>query len=217
MGSAKVSVVVLIDLDGTQVRLVVTGPLTLDTQATLHPLIRRARALTPATRVVVDLTGARITEADALDVLVHRARAGHTGHPSRQVRFTLPAAMTRTDAEDLERLRAEQRSWTAPGGPLPPGPVHSIGSAPARPHAVPITAPVRERRPAAFPPRRTPAARDHSSATTPQPAAGAQRTTAAAPATGVVLPFRPPPRRRSSSTPRLAPSPPGGVGPDQGA
>ena len=45
-----------------------------------------AGVLTPVTRVVVDLTGARITEAAAVETLIRQAREGHLGHPAQQVR-----------------------------------------------------------------------------------------------------------------------------------
>ena len=139
MGSAKISVVAVIDLDGKHVRLVVTGPLTMDTQTALHPLIRLGRVLTPVTRVVVDLTGARITEASAVETLIRQAREGHLGHPAQQVLFTLPAPMTMADVEDLRRLRAEQRSWTTIADPEFHSPVRNISTAPAQPKATPGT------------------------------------------------------------------------------
>ncbi|MFF0905485.1 UNVERIFIED_CONTAM: hypothetical protein RF653_17585 [Kocuria sp. CPCC 205316] len=193
MGSAKISVVAVIDLDGKHVRLVVTGPLTMDTQTALHPLIRLGRVLTPVTRVVVDLTGARITEAAAVETLIHQAQAGHTGHPAQQVRFTLPAPMTMADVEDLRRLRAGQRSWTATGtAEDQSSTVRNINTAPAHPKATPVTATVRHRIPSSSPARRTTPEDDHATATTTQPTASTQHVTIAAESTtGTVLPFRP--------------------------
>lgn len=192
MGSPKISVVAVIDLDGKHVRLVVTGPLTMDTQTALHPLIRLGRVLTPVTRVVVDLTGARITEAAAVETLIRQAREGHLGHPAQQVRFTLPAPMTMADVEDLRCLRAEQRSWTTIADPEFHSPVRNISTAPAQPKATPVTATVRHRHPSTSPPRRTPAERDHAAAVTAQPAANTQHTTIDEPTFGTVLPFRSP-------------------------
>lgn len=136
MGSAKISVVAVIDLDGKNVRLVVTGTLTRGSQTALHPLIRLGRALTPATRVVVDLTDARITEAAAVEALTRHACEGHTGHPSQQVRFVLPDPAPPADAEELRQLRTEQRSWAAAGAEADQhSAVRLLGSAPACPPA----------------------------------------------------------------------------------
>jgi hypothetical protein len=197
-------VVAVIDLDGKHVRLVVTGPLTMDTQTALHPLIRLGRVLTPVTRVVVDLTGARITEAAAVEALIRQAREGYTGHPARQVRFTLPAPMTMADVEDLRRLRAEQRTWTTINDPESHSPVRNINTTPAQPKATPVTARLRPRHPKASPPRRTPAERDHTAAATAQPAANTQHTTAE-PTIGTVLPFRSP--RQPPAAPVQPPAP----------
>lgn len=205
MGSAKISVVAVIDLDGKHVRLVVTGPLTMETQTALHPLIRLGRVLTPVTRVVVDLTGARITEAAAVETLIRQAQAGHTGHPAPQVRFTLPAPMTLADVEDLRRLRAEQRSWTTVGDPQFHSPVRNINTAPAQPKATPATATVRPRHPRASPPRHTLAERNHAAAAAAQSAANTQHTTIAEPTIGTVLPFRSPRQPPVVRAQRLAP------------
>ncbi|MEF3120183.1 hypothetical protein [Kocuria flava] len=205
----------MIDLDGKHVRLLVTGELTVDTQSALHPLIRRAQALTPITRVVVDLTDTRIPDAEAVEALVRHTRAAHTGHPSRQVRFTLPGSMTPADAQDLQQLRAEQRSWTT-GEPWPHSPGRNISTTPAQPATTPVTATVRHRHPKAAPPRRTRTGRDHATAATPQPAASIQHTTAAA-TTGTILPFRTFPRRRPSSAQRLTLPERKSARPDRGA
>lgn len=196
MGSAKIAVVAVIDLDGTHVRLVVTGPLTMDTRTALHPLIRLGRVLTPVTRVVVDLTGAWVTEAAAMEEIIGQAQAGHVGPLAPKVCFALPAPMTTADVEDLRRLRAEQRSWTTAGAPLSHSPVPNISTAPAPPQVTPVTATVRHRHPGTCPPWRTPAEHDHAAAATAQPAASTQHTTVAEPTIGTVLPFRSP-----SSTP----------------
>lgn len=197
MGSPKISVVAVIDLDGKHVRLVVTGDLTVDTQSALHPLIRLAGVLTPVTRVVVDLTEARITERAAVEALTRHAWEGHTGHPSQRVRFTLPAPMTMAEMEDLRRLRTEQRSWTTSSTEEDqPSTVRNINTAPAHPKATPVTATVRHRTPRPSPARRTTGERDHATAATTQPAASTQHVTIAAePTTGTVLPFRPPRHR----------------------
>lgn len=196
MGSPKISVVAVIDLDGTHVRLVVTGPLTVETQSALHPLIRLARVLTPVTRVVVDLTDARIAEATAVEALTRHAGEEHTGHPSHQVRFALPDPALPADADELQRLRAEQRSWTSSSPEEDPySTVRNINSAPARPKAAPVTATVHHRAPRSPAARRTAEEYDHAAAGAAQPAAG------------TVLPFRPPrhrPVRRAQRTTPVA-------------
>ncbi len=197
MGSPKISVVAVIDLDGKHVHLVVTGDLTVDTQSALHPLIRLAGVLTPVTRVVVDLTDARITEAAAVEALTRHAWEGHTGHPSQRVRFTLPAPMTMAEVVDLRRLRAEQSSWTnSSPAEDQSSTVRNINTVPAHPKTTPVTATVRHRTPRASPVRRTVEEYDHAAASAAQPAASTQHVTIAAePTTGTVLPFRSPRHR----------------------
>lgn len=65
----KLSVLVQVDLDGSYVRLTVTGCLTEANQHVLHPLIHRARALIPPVTVSVDLTAAGHLEPIAVDLL----------------------------------------------------------------------------------------------------------------------------------------------------
>ncbi|WP_165979783.1 hypothetical protein [Kocuria rosea] len=207
VGSPRISVVAVIDLDGTHVRLVVTGDLTMDTQSALHPLIRLAGVLTPVTRVVVDLTETRITEAAAVKALTRHAWEGHTGHPSQRVRFALPDPALLADAEELRRLRAEQRSWTtsSPGG-HPHSIVRNINTAPAHPKATPVTATVRHRDPRSSPARRTVEEYDHAAASAAQPAASTQHVIIAAePPTGTVLPFRRPWHRSGVRSQRITP------------
>lgn len=57
-----------IEPETTDVRLVVTGHLTPDNQQPLYPLIRKARATQRSGTVTVDLTGVQ-TEPTALDLL----------------------------------------------------------------------------------------------------------------------------------------------------
>ncbi|WIG15832.1 hypothetical protein [Kocuria rosea] len=217
MGSPKIAVVAVIDLDGKHVRLVVTGELTVDTQAALHPLIRLAGVLTPVTRVVVDLTDARIPDTAAVKALTRHAWEGHTGHPSQRVRFTLPDPALLADAEELRRLRAEQRSWTTSSTEEDQSStVRNINTAPAHPQATPVTATVRHRTPRPSPARRTVEEYDHAAANTAQPAASTQHTTAA-PKTGTVLPFRPPSNRDPSSAQRCTTPERKTVRPDRGA
>lgn len=73
----KLSVLIQIDLNGAYVRLVVTGCLTEANQHVLHPLIRRARTLTPSVHVEVDLTSLRHLEPTAVTLL--RSAVDHDG------------------------------------------------------------------------------------------------------------------------------------------
>jgi hypothetical protein len=206
VGSAKISVLAVIDLDGTNVRLVVTGTLTPESQTALHPLIRLGRVLTPVTRVVVDLTGAWITEAAAVEALTRHAREGHTGHPSQQVRFVLPDPVQLADAEDLRQLRTEQRSWAAAGAETDrDSTVRRLNTAPARPDPAPTTAAVRPRTLRTFPDRRAAAGILHVESGGTQPAVGTQHAPTTAEPTGTVLPFRPPSPRRAARSRRTAP------------
>ncbi|MUN63790.1 hypothetical protein GMA12_11675 [Kocuria sediminis] len=88
----QLSVLVQIDLDGRHVRLVVTGCLTEANQQCLHPLIRRARALTSQTTVLVDLSCARIATASTVDLLRWAAEHENSCNGSRPVSFLLPTA-----------------------------------------------------------------------------------------------------------------------------
>lgn len=71
------SVLVDIDLDGTSVQLHITGCLTEANQHVLHPLIRRARTLTPSVHVEVDLTSLQHLEPTAVTLL--HAAVEHDG------------------------------------------------------------------------------------------------------------------------------------------
>jgi hypothetical protein len=207
--SPKISVVAVIDLDGQHVRLVVTGDLTVDTQSALHPLIRLAGVLTPVTRVVVDLTDARITDTAAVEALTQHAWEGHTGHPSQRVRFTLPDPALLADAADLQRLRAEQSSWASPSTAEDPhSTVRNINTAPAHPQAIPVTATVRHRTPRPSPARRTVEEYNHAAASAAQQAAITQHVTIAAePTTGTILPFRQPRHRPGRRAQPITPVP----------
>ena len=65
----KISVTVHVDLDGRNVRIVVTGCLTEFSQRALHLLIRRARTLTSNVQVTVDLSEVRHVEPLGLALL----------------------------------------------------------------------------------------------------------------------------------------------------
>lgn len=100
----KISVTVRIDLDGSTVRILVSGFLTSLSQRALHPLIRRAHTLSPGVRVIVDLSPARAMERDGLRLL--REEIAHYGSgvefiipdplPTRStgIRDTLPDALS---------------------------------------------------------------------------------------------------------------------------
>ncbi|MGK7222552.1 hypothetical protein ACSNO4_07130 [Kocuria flava] len=184
---AAPTIAVAVEADGRRVRLVVTGRLTVDSQSALHPMIRLGLLLTPAARVVVDLSGAHV-DAAALEALTGHAREQDTGHPFRQVRFRLPAlmtSMTSADAEELRRLRAEQRPWAAAGA-APHGTVRDIRTAPSRP------VPGRRRRGAGTsPPARATPGRTRAAARAAHPATTPARPAGDGPPGGVVLPFRP--------------------------
>jgi hypothetical protein len=65
----KLSVLVRVDLDGRRLRLVVTGALTVANQQGLHPVIARARTLTPAAEVRLDLSACGTAEPAAVELL----------------------------------------------------------------------------------------------------------------------------------------------------
>jgi hypothetical protein len=71
----KLSVTVPVDLDGRTIRVLATGCLTVASQRALHPLIRRARTLTPGIHVTVDCTGVHHVEPTGVELL--RAAVDH--------------------------------------------------------------------------------------------------------------------------------------------
>ncbi|MGX5358225.1 hypothetical protein [Kocuria sp. KH4] len=85
----KIAVVVQVDLDGRQVRIVVTGAVTEINQRGLRPLIGRARRLVPGIRVVVDLSAAESVEPAAMDLLRWSAEHENSGVGSPKVEFLL--------------------------------------------------------------------------------------------------------------------------------
>ncbi|MEX5258520.1 hypothetical protein [Kocuria arenosa] len=86
----KLSVAVRVDLDGRHVWVVVTGCLTEASQWALHPLIRRARTLTPGLRVTVDLSGAHHVEASAVSLLRLAIAQEDLGHRAGPVGLVVP-------------------------------------------------------------------------------------------------------------------------------
>lgn len=85
----KLSVLVQVDLDGADVRLVVTGCVTEVNQRALQPVIGRARTVLPAAVVSVDLTAAQSVESAAVELL--RTGIDHQ-HPSGTVELLTPVA-----------------------------------------------------------------------------------------------------------------------------
>lgn len=85
----KIAVVVQVDLDGRQVRIVVTGAVTEINQRGLCPLIGRARRLVPGIRVVVDLRPAESVEPAAVDLLRWSAEHENAAAGAQKVEFLL--------------------------------------------------------------------------------------------------------------------------------
>lgn len=110
----KISVTVHVDLDGQYVRIVVTGRLTEFSQRALHPLIRRARTLTPGVQVTVDLTRVRHVEPLGLDLLrqaVDQDEAAGTRQPVHLV----VAEPSRSRPAPPPGARPAARTVTGPG------------------------------------------------------------------------------------------------------
>jgi hypothetical protein len=86
----KLSVLVRVDLDGRRLRLIVTGCLSAANQQGLHPVIDRARTLTPAAEVVLDLS--TCTPADPAAVALLRAGIEQQGcdRPGGAVEIVAP-------------------------------------------------------------------------------------------------------------------------------
>lgn len=112
----KIAVVVQVDLDGRQVRVVVTGVVTEINQRGLCPVIGRARRLVPGIRVVADLSGADSVEPTAVDLL--RWSAEHedpvVGAPPVEFRLTGPGAAPVTSAADILQDEAPSPVRIAP-------------------------------------------------------------------------------------------------------
>lgn len=89
----KLSVLVQVDLHGSDVRLVVTGCVTKANQHVLHPMIARARTLIPPVAVSVDLTGAGHVEAIAVDLLRWALEHDNTTAETGPVSVLAPARL----------------------------------------------------------------------------------------------------------------------------
>ena len=123
----KLSVLVQVDLDGHHVTIKVTGTLTTLSQQGLHPLIRRARTLTPGIEVTVDLTKLTRVEAAAVESLREALNATDSIGQGGPVHLLDPeptaAALAATAAHPV-----------APAGAAPSSPVLSLepaGTVPA--------------------------------------------------------------------------------------
>jgi hypothetical protein len=89
----KLSVTVQVDLDGRTVRILVTGCLTEASQRGLHPLVRRARALTPGVHVTVDCTGVEHLEAGGVELLGQALAHGENADRLPPVELLVPDAL----------------------------------------------------------------------------------------------------------------------------
>ncbi|MEX5258409.1 hypothetical protein [Kocuria arenosa] len=101
---------VQVDLDGRTVRILATGCLTEASQRGLHPLIRRARTLTPGVRVTVDCTG--VDHVEAAGVVLLRQTVDHDENPDRlpPVELLLPDPLPapETPAEEAQQAEADE-------------------------------------------------------------------------------------------------------------
>jgi hypothetical protein len=92
----KISVLVRVDIDGRRLRLVVTGALTGANQRALHPVIERARTLTPAAEVRLDLSGSFLEPA-AVELLRAGIDRQRRDRPAGTVELVLPEPAAVTD------------------------------------------------------------------------------------------------------------------------
>lgn len=106
----KIAVVVQVDLDGRQVRIVATGAVTKVNQRGLCPVIGRARRLVPGIRVVVDLRRAESVEPAAMDLLRWSAEHEAPGAGAHEVEFLLADPGTGPATSATGPLRPVTRS-----------------------------------------------------------------------------------------------------------
>jgi hypothetical protein len=99
----KLSVLVRVDLDGRHLRLIVSGCLSAANQQALHPVIERARTLTPAAEVLVDLTTSGLPEPAAVALLRAGIDQQCRDRPGGRVKLVLPEPWATTG----QRPRAE--------------------------------------------------------------------------------------------------------------
>jgi hypothetical protein len=86
----KLSVLVRVDLDGRHLRLVVSGALTQVNQQGLHPVINRARTLTPAAVVALDLRACAPLDPGAVELLRAGIEQQCRDRPGGTVELVLP-------------------------------------------------------------------------------------------------------------------------------
>ncbi|MFF0990261.1 hypothetical protein [Kocuria nitroreducens] len=111
----KLSVLVQIDLNGTYVRLTVTGCLTEANQHVLYPLIRRARTLITPVAVSVDLTAAGHVEPTAVDLLRWAFDHDETRDGSSPVELLVPHGLPghRSAPDRTDRRLEAPEPWAA--------------------------------------------------------------------------------------------------------
>ncbi|GEO97250.1 hypothetical protein [Kocuria turfanensis] len=117
----KLSVTVQVDLDGEYVRVLATGCLTEASQRALHPLIRRARILTPGIHVTVDLSGAHHIEATGMELL-RRALEDTDSAGSRPVALVVP------DVLPHHRITVSPESRVTPDSSAGTGPARKVAA-----------------------------------------------------------------------------------------
>ncbi|HST71323.1 MULTISPECIES: hypothetical protein [Kocuria] len=108
------SVLVQVDLDGTYVHILVTGCLTAANQHVLHPVIGRARALTPEVHVEVDLDSVRHLEPTAVTSL-RAAIDREEIFPGRgEVTIAVPSGSRAHPPVRALPLGAPEETWSLP-------------------------------------------------------------------------------------------------------
>lgn len=110
----KLSVTVLVDLDGRHLTLAVTGTLTAANQQALPPLVERARTAFPAAALTVDLHHVHLADAAAIDLL---ARELEDGPPGRRSSGNAPVRITAPVRPDHEGGLRWRRAVPAGRGP----------------------------------------------------------------------------------------------------
>jgi hypothetical protein len=93
----KLPVLVRVDIDGRHLRLIVTGALTRDNQQGLGPVIHRARTLTPAAKVFLDLRTSTSLEPASVELLRAGIEQQCRDRPGGTVELVLPEPAAPTD------------------------------------------------------------------------------------------------------------------------
>lgn len=112
----KLAVVVQIDLDGGQARIVVTGLVTEVNQRGLCPVIDRARRLAPGIQVSVDLSGCESVEPVAVDLMRWAVEQEQVGAAAGPVEFLLPDPET-ASADPTARMTVAAEQLGCPAAP----------------------------------------------------------------------------------------------------